>query len=215
MDMTELVSQFSINRLDGEDVPEDVRILVHHADELAAKSGMRLVVDEDWSPWLDPEALSRSVQSDPEAAARIRATTEVCRLISFVAGDGQGQYLGYWRGPTHRRISVSPLVLLDQSGQFHLCVGSTFSEAVLERAYGSGEFEPLRIWLESLGILIGWDSPNQLTLPHERSPAPGNAPPPDRPVPPIAPLLIGGDRHARQRLRIIALRRLSFLGHLS
>ncbi len=170
MDTTELVPQFSINRLDGEPVPEDLRILLDHRDELAERSGMRLVADEDWSPWFDAGALERSIRSDPEEAARIRATAEVTRLIAFVAGDDQRQFLGYWRGPTRRRIALSPLVLLDEAGDFHLCVGSSFAEAILERAYGTENFDTLRGWLRSVGIDISWDTPNQLTFPHERMP---------------------------------------------
>jgi hypothetical protein len=170
MDSSEIFSQFAINRLEGESLPDDLRILLPHRDELAARSGFRLVTDEDWSPWLNPGALGDSVRTDPEAAANLRATAEVCRLISFVAGDGAGQYLGYWRGPSHRKAALSPLVLLDGTGQFHLCVSSTFAEAVLERFYGGDEFQELRDWLQSLGISIGWDSPSQLTFPHEKQP---------------------------------------------
>lgn len=170
MDTTEVMLQFSINRLDGEAVPEDLRILLNHGDELAARTGMTLIVEEDRSPWLDTDALARSIRSDPEAAARMRATAEVGRLIAFVAGDSQGQYLGFWRGPTYRKIAMSPLVLLDATGDFHLCIGSSFAEAILERAYGTDDFESLRDWLRSVGIAISWDTPNQLTFPHERTP---------------------------------------------
>ncbi|MHB1555941.1 MAG: hypothetical protein ACYC61_00540 [Isosphaeraceae bacterium] len=170
MDTTELVSQVSINRLDGEPVPEDLRILLNHRDELAARTRMTLVADDDWSPWLDTSALARSIQSDPETAARMRATAEVARLSAFVAGDDQSQYLGYWRGPTRRKIAMSPLVLLDEIGDFHLCVGSSFAEAILERAYGTDDFVSLRAWLGSVGIAISWDTPAQLTVPHERMP---------------------------------------------
>lgn len=170
MGTTELVSQFSINRLDGEPAPEDLRILLEHRDGLAARTGMRLVVDEEWSPWFDAGALARSIQSDPVGAARMRATAEVARLIAFVAGDERGHYLGYWRGPTHRKVAMSPLVLLDETGEFHLCIGSSFAEALLERAYNTDNFHPLRDWLRSVGIDISWDTPNQLTFPHERTP---------------------------------------------
>ena len=54
MDSSEVFSQFSINRLDGEAVPDDLRILLPHRDELAGRSGFRLVLDEDWAPWLIP-----------------------------------------------------------------------------------------------------------------------------------------------------------------
>ena len=170
MDSSEIFSQFAINRLDGEPLPDDLRILLPHRDELAAHSGFRLVMDEDWSPWLNPGALGDSVRNDPEAAANLRATAEVCRLVAFVAADGAGQYLGYWRGPSRRKATLSPLVLLDGAGQFHLCVSSTFAEAVLERHYGSESFTELRDWLQSLGIPIGWESPSQLTFPHEKLP---------------------------------------------
>lgn len=170
MDSSEVFSQFSHNRLDGEAVPDDLRILLPHRDELAARSGFRLVLDEDWAPWLDPGASAESVHADPAAVANLRATAEVCRLIAFVAEDGEGQYVGYWRGPSHRKVVLSPLVVYDRTGQFHLCVSSTFAESVLERAYGNEGFPELRDWFQSLGISIGWDSPSQLTFPHEKLP---------------------------------------------
>ena len=67
-------------------------------------------------------------------------------------------------------MASSPLVVLDDAGQFHLCVSSTFAEAVLERAYGREGFQDLRDWFQSLGIPIGWESPSQLTFPHEKLP---------------------------------------------
>jgi hypothetical protein len=170
MDSSEVFSQFSDNRLDGEAVPDDLLILLPHRDELAARSGVRLVLNEGWAPWLDPGAPAGSVYADPEAVANLRATAEVCRLIAFVAEDGDGHYLGYWRGPSHRKAALSPLVVLDRTGQFHLCVSSTFAESVLERAYGGEGFSALRDWFQSLGISIGWESPSQLTFPHEKVP---------------------------------------------
>ncbi len=170
MDSSELFSQFSINRLDGEPVPDDVQILLPHRDELAGRSGIRLVLDEDWTPWLDATGLGEAVHSDPAAAADIRARAEVCRHCAFVADDGAGRYLGYWRGPARRKIAICPLVVLDTTGQFHLCAAPSFAEAVLERAYAHTEFPELRAWLQSLGISVAWESPSQLTLPHEKLP---------------------------------------------
>ncbi len=59
MDSSEVFSQFSDNRLDGEAVPDDLRILLPHRDELAARSGFRLVLEEVWAPWLDAGARPR------------------------------------------------------------------------------------------------------------------------------------------------------------
>jgi hypothetical protein len=170
MESSEAFSLFSINRLDGEPVPDDLRILLPHRDELADRSGVRLELDEDWSPWLDTSGLGEAVRTDPDAAADLRARAEVCRLCAFVADDRAGSYLGYWRGPSRRRVAGSPVVVLDTSGQFHLCAAQNFAEAVLERSYGREGFQDLRDWFRSLGISVGWESPAQLTLPHEKLP---------------------------------------------
>ena len=71
-------------------------------------------------------------------------------------------------GPSDR--GDSPLVFLDAEGQFHLCISSSFGEAVLEKAYGDEGYHKLRDWLRSLGIPITWDSPSQMTFPHEKLP---------------------------------------------
>lgn len=170
MDPDDILSQFAIDRLDGDPVPDDLQILLPHRDELALRSGFVLMLDENESPRLAADDLAVAVRSDPDAAADLRARAEVCRLCAFVAHDTDRGYLGYWRGPSHRKAGASPLVALDDSGPFHLCAAQTFAEAVLERNYGRKSFPELKDWLESLGISIGWENPSQLTLPHERFP---------------------------------------------
>jgi hypothetical protein len=170
MDPSELYSQFSINRLDGDPVPDDLRILLPLRDELAARSGIRLELAEDWTPWLDISGLGEAVRSDPAVAADLRARADVVRLCAFIAEHGTGQYLGYWRGPSHRKVAACPIVVLDQAGQFHLCAAQSFAEAVLERNYAHPGFHDLRDWIQGLGIPITWENPSQLTLPHEKLP---------------------------------------------
>src|SRR5262249_24889049 len=114
--------------------------------------------------------LSEAIRSDPAAAADIRARAEVARLCTFVAEDGVRQYIGYWRGQSHRKIPGSPIVVDDPAGQFHLCAPQSLPEAVLERHYTQPGFLDLRDWFQSLGISIAWESPSQLTLPHEKVP---------------------------------------------
>jgi hypothetical protein len=170
MSSTEILAQFSRNRLDGEPVPDDLLILLPHRDELAERTGIRLEWAEGWAPWLDTSDLSETDHSNPDIRANIRAIHDVCRYVAFVAADQDQQYLGYWRGPGRRQVAKSPLVFFDNDGEFHLCIASTFAEAVLEKAYGLEGFDELRAWFESLGISIGWDSPSQLTYPHEKLP---------------------------------------------
>ena len=170
MEPDDELSFFSINRLDGEPVPEDVRLLLPHRDVLARLSGVHLELEDEGTPRLDSHDLGEAVRTDPDAAADLRARAEVCRLCSFIAQDRAGLYLGYWRGPSRRKVALSPIVVLDAAGHFHLCAAQTFAEAVLERAYGQEGFPALRDWLQSLGISVFWESPAQLTLPHDKLP---------------------------------------------
>jgi hypothetical protein len=165
MSVNIILSQFSKNRLNGELVPEDLQILLVHRDEFAARTGLELNEEADWAPWLDTSYLSEQECANPDIAANLRASEEVCRLIAFVAAEEDGQFLGYWRGPSHRPVAKSPLVLLDNEGQFNLSAGSTFAEAVLARLYDPEQFTELRDWLRSLGIAIRSNSPDDLFYP--------------------------------------------------
>src|SRR5262249_1442608 len=168
MSSDEIRSQFSRNRLNGEPVPHDVQIFLPLRDELAQRTGMRVEWAEDWATWLTPIDLNEDERRDPTIAATLRATEDVCRLIAFVASLEDDSYIGYWRGPTHRPVAESPLVLFDAKGQFHILAASSFAEAILAREYGRDRFARLRAWLRALGIPIGWESPSILTYPHEK-----------------------------------------------
>jgi hypothetical protein len=151
-------------------VPDDLKILLPHRDELAERTGIRLEWAEGWKPWLNPSDPSEPDRRDPDILANLRAIHEVCGHIAFIAAEPDQGFFGYWRGPAHRKVASSPLVFFDHNRQFHLCIASSFAEAVLEKVYGGAGFENLRAWLQSLGISIGWDSPSQLTYPHEKLP---------------------------------------------
>ncbi len=168
MNAIEIFAEFSRNRLDGEPVPDDLKILLPLRDDLAKRTGVRLEWAEKWAPWLDTNEPGDAERRDPDDIAKLLATREVCGYIAFVAVDEDGRYFGYWRGPTRRKVEHSPLVIFDQAGHFHLCIASTFAEAVLEKEYGHERFDKLRAWYRALGIPIGWESPSQMTFPHEK-----------------------------------------------
>lgn len=149
----EVAAQFSRLRLRGEAVPPDVMILLGHNEELFERTGVRLNWDEGWAPWLDTSYLRPEELADPDIAANIRAIEEVCSRIAFVAAHEDAEYYGYWRGTEDRPVSESPVVCLDNEGQFRLCAGENFAEALLERTYG--EVDELRQWFDSIGISIG------------------------------------------------------------
>jgi hypothetical protein len=156
---------FSAHRLDGEPVPEDVRILLAHADELAERTGIELNSNKDWAPWSDTSYLSAADRANPDIMANVRAIAEVCGLIAFVAASEDDEYIGYWRGPGGRRVTDSPPVLLDNEGQFSFCSGSTLAEALLGQTYGAENFGEFQDWLRSIGIAIRAETPEDLAYP--------------------------------------------------
>jgi hypothetical protein len=171
MKENQIESQFSANRLGGEPIPKDIRILLAHADDLIEQTGIALNWEAGWAPWLDTSYLSEAERANPDIAANVRAIAEVCGLIAFVAANEDDEYFGYWRGPNQRMIADSPLVYLDNEGQFNLCGGSTFAEAVLGQTYDEEQFTELRDWLRSIGIAIRHETSKDLVYP-EASPSP-------------------------------------------
>jgi hypothetical protein len=165
------LDEFSAHRLGGESVPEDVKLLLAHADELVRRTGIELSGDKDWAPWADTSYLSEADRANPDIMANVRAIGEVCGSIAFIAADEDDEYIGYWRGPGARRIAESPLVCLDNEGQFTICGGSSFAEAVLSRTCGDEPFADLRDWLRSLGITVRAEAPDDLVYP-EGEPSP-------------------------------------------
>ncbi|MCI0464348.1 MAG: hypothetical protein L0Z62_46025 [Gemmataceae bacterium] len=160
---------FSTHRLGGEPVPEDVKILLAHADELAERTGIELNWKKGWAPWLDTSYLTEAERANPDIAANVRAIAGVCGLIAFVAAHEDGEYFGYWRGPGKRAVADSPIVRLDNEGQFNFCGGSSFAEALLSEAVDDDQFDEWRSWLESLGITVRPASLAALKYPKEKT----------------------------------------------
>jgi hypothetical protein len=158
---------FSRNRLKGEPVPDDLKLLLGKADELFEKVLFELNGESGWAPWLDTSYLSEEERVKPDIVANLRAIEEVCDLIAFVGAYDDAQYLGYWRGPTNRKVADSPLVFFDNEGQFEVVPGSNLAEAILWVA-GEGErVIELRDWMRSIGIDVRCDGPSELTSPND------------------------------------------------
>jgi hypothetical protein len=155
----------SKRRLGGEPVPKDLAFLLAHADALAKRTGIELNWEKEWAPWSDTSYLSAADRANPDIMANVRAIADVCELIAFVAAHEDGEYYGYWRGPGKRPVAESPVVRLDNEGQFNLCAGSTFAEALLEQTFDEEQFGELRDWLRSLGVTVGAETQDDLASP--------------------------------------------------
>jgi len=167
MSVTDLAASFSTVRLGSESLPADLSLLLEHADRFQEMTGVAFSYAQDWAPWLDTSYLSEEEKRNPEIFANVKAIAEVCSLITFIAELEDSQYIGFWRGLKHRSISESPLVILDNEGQFRLCACRTLAEAILEQTYDDETFAELKSWFQSLGIEIGFSSLDELAYPEE------------------------------------------------
>jgi hypothetical protein len=157
-----LLREFSAHRLSGDPVPDDLRRLLPHREELAERTGIELSWTKDWAPWLDHSYLRPEERTDPDIAANIRAMADVSSLIAFVAQQEDVQWFGFWRGPDKLPIAKCPLLFLDNEGQFNPCVASNFAECILEYTSGEERFNELRDWFRSLGITIPFNDEETL-----------------------------------------------------
>ncbi|WP_140426120.1 hypothetical protein [Acidovorax sp. Root275] len=145
-------TQFSLLRLQGEPLPQDLAVLLLHQEELQRRTGVRMSAEPQWTPWLDTSYLTEAERADPEIAANIRAIAEVCRHVAFVVADDEGNYFGYWRGPSLKPIAESVVVQLDSEGQFSVCGTANIAGAILTQCCYGGTFDETRQWFLRLGL---------------------------------------------------------------
>jgi hypothetical protein len=142
------IEELSAYRLNGEEVPRDLAVLVPYADELDRRSGLRFAFEREWAPWADNSYLTECALSRADVRANIKANEMVFPYVAFFAGSRDGEYLGYWRGPSMRPIARTPLVWLDNEGQYSRLPGTV----TVGRAIADNSAERVRFWLESLDV---------------------------------------------------------------
>ena len=150
-----VVEAFARRHLNGERVPDDLAQLLLHGDEFLELTGIRLVSDADKEPWNDTSYLSAQELENPGIASNVRAMSQTNRLIAFIAIDEEDQYYGYWRGPDQRSIQNSPIVFLDNEGQYSALNQAGLASAVHAQTshYMQTDLHTeLREFLESIGI---------------------------------------------------------------
>jgi hypothetical protein len=115
VNLPDIEAEFSANRLGGEAIPEDLRLLLVHHHELAERTGVELSWLPGWAPWLDTSYLTAADRKNPDIAANVRAIADVCALSTFVAAHEDQHYFGYWRGSSLLRLEEAVPISLDHS----------------------------------------------------------------------------------------------------
>jgi hypothetical protein len=165
VNLPDIEAEFSANRLGGEAIPEDLRLLLVHHHELAERTGVELSWLPGWAPWLDTSYLTAADRKNPDIAANVRAIADVCALSTFVAAHEDQHYFGYWRGSSLLRLEEAVPISLDNEGQFAFCGTTNVAGAILSYSGGSRQFEELHDWFQSLGIGSLPTNPDDLSIP--------------------------------------------------
>lgn len=146
---------FSKNRLDNEPIPDDLAKLLKHSDAFLETTGIRLLSDANEEPWNDTSYLSAQELENPDIASNIRAMAETNALIAFFAVSEDDEFYGFWRGPKNRSIADSPLVWLDNEGQYASLDAPTFAAGIAEHLSWSDDLKAL---LEEIGLEVSEES---------------------------------------------------------
>ncbi|HWW07537.1 hypothetical protein [Collimonas sp.] len=152
------LKSFSDHRLGGHPVPKDLQLLLVHVKEVQKLTGIKVSDSAEWAPWLDVSYLSEADLNNPEISANIEAISAVCKYVSFVAATEDSEYIGYWRGPKIQNLSQSPIVRLDNEGQFNVCAGMNIVEALLADIYNGSTFLKFKRLFESVGMELPYAS---------------------------------------------------------
>jgi hypothetical protein len=148
-------------------MPLDLDQLREHSDHLLQWTGYRLALEPDETPWRDFSYLTPADLADPDIVANVAAMKQVMAFIAFVAVHEDGSYLGYWLGPDRRSLDDSPIVRLDNEGQFAL-VGRSLAGALLTEFYDDEErFDELDGWFKTLGLTASMDGVTDANSPRE------------------------------------------------
>jgi hypothetical protein len=141
---------FSRDHLGGEAVPDDLAILLEHADELHELSGIQVgaIPLEVVS---DTSYLTPADRANPDIAANIRAMGEINAMVTWVGKTEDNDFIGYWRGPGRTPIATSPLVRLDNEGQYTLMSGRNLAAVIDELVYDDAISAEMAEWLGDLG----------------------------------------------------------------
>ncbi len=156
-----MLEAFSKLRFGGEPIPDDIKRLLEHRDEFFQLTGIYFALDADQALWNDTSYLSAAELERPDIANNIRAMTETNSLIAFFAVSEDDEYFGFWRGPERRAIADSPLVWLDNEGQYQTVNASSFGGALLEVLTWNDDLRP---FLERIGVELS-DEPSGATWP--------------------------------------------------
>ena len=155
---------FSAHRLGGEPVPEDVQKLlapcgrIGGADRGRVELGRRRLgplarhkLPQRRRPGKSRHHGQRPGDRRSLRVDRIRRRRQGRRILRILAWAGE-----------KRAVADSPIVKLDNEGQFSLCAGTTLAEALLGQTYGEEQFTYLRDWFRSIGIATAAESPEDI-----------------------------------------------------
>lgn len=181
MNLEQILSQVSKNCLRGQPVPHDLALLWKtqlDGDQLLTGFFPVQFVHETGDSFFEGYR-----ESDGIPVHIAEAYRKMFEQIAFVAKTEDGALIGYWLGEEARPVAQSPVVELDNEGQFSL-KGISIAHYFLEMTDMDSpqEFSKVKNWLEKFGIPVSvrnhdeiwaltehFDDPNELSWSYQAS----------------------------------------------
>lgn len=175
-ELENVLDEVSQNCLAGQPVPDDLAAL--WAAQLRDDTDLLDAYEMTLFEAADDDILDGFRVEDGVEPAAAAAFERMAAQVRWVADVFDGSLIGYWVGEQNRPVSESPIVIVDQDGQFDLG-GRTLAEFLLEQTDPEDpeDFNDVRNALEGLGVgvrvrdhdeiwsrLEGFEEPNQLVL---------------------------------------------------
>jgi hypothetical protein len=110
-----------------------------------------LLLDTIEAPWNDTSYLSSQELKNPDIASNVRAMAATNKLIAFFAVSEDDEFYGFWRVPQGRSIADSPLVWLDNEGQYAEWGYATFAAGLVAHLSWNDD---LRAFFKEIGLEI-------------------------------------------------------------
>ncbi len=141
MKLDKLREAYSKSVLQGEAIPADIAALLgamarnedfaDSDDDPLAHLGCMLILPGDETPAVLSHAyLNNDDRANAEIMANVVAMDRVNALCCFVAASEDDEVYGYFRGADKLPLSASPIIMLDNEGQYRHLPGKTLAEAI-------------------------------------------------------------------------------------
>ena len=152
----ERFAEFSRERLGGDPVPDDLRVLLlaewQGRTDFRDLLGVKFMEPGQLHPLLDTSYLSAAELADPEMQA-VNAGLALMSTHVHIVAEIEDRWIGYWAHPDEPTHRPRPVVMLDTEFSYWLAEGGTLVEALAVEGAHYAELDERSAFARTAGAL--------------------------------------------------------------